>query len=186
MEDFGILAVGIVLFFSLLLVGVWLPLSILWAPFAALLSARKAHLLGLAPAYFGLVGALYSAALFLPWIYLMFRLSGKEVPTPLIVVGYSGVSLIWLLSLLITYSFLDGRSEQLAILTVLGSIVLMAMSLTRVFLSYGRLHIQEGSPNERMPYTHSPSDFWYIAPFGVTFAQALILAFSVWYVVFSW
>ncbi len=186
MEDFGTLAVGIVLFFVFLLAGVWLPASVLWAPFAAFVSARRAHAVGLNAAYFGLVGALHSVALLLPWIYLMMRLSGNRLHVAIVFVGYLGVSSIWLLSMWITYVFMSERSGALAILTTLGSVVLMTVALTQVLLTYRKLNAQEGSPNGPMHYEHTLSDLWYIAPFGVTYAQALVLAYAVWLAVFSW
>lgn len=185
MEDFGILAVGIVLLFVLILVGMWLPASVFWVPFAAFVTAKKAHEIGLSAAYFGLVGALYSSALLLPWIHLMFGLSGKRTHIAIIVIAYWGVSLIWLLSLLITHIFLGERNGMLAILTSLGSVVLMTTAIAQIVLRYGKPYVKRARPTGIIQYSHTLGDLWYIAPFWVTFAQALVLGWATWYAVFA-
>ena len=44
---------------------------------------------------YALIGALYSASMFLPWIYLIIKMSRREIPMSLIIATYIFQSMIW-------------------------------------------------------------------------------------------
>ena len=60
-----------------------------WSPVGALICAWLAHTRALNIAQYALLGALSSAALFVPWVYLIQRMRGKEFSDETITTGYA-------------------------------------------------------------------------------------------------
>lgn len=80
---------GLVLLVPVAFIGVLaLTLIIAWAPFAALICALTARRRELNRVRYAIAGAVYSALLFLPWLYLIRRMRGKEVSVKSIREGY--------------------------------------------------------------------------------------------------
>ncbi len=68
----------------------------MWAPFAALITVAVARRRQLTEPTgpsnhqaYARAGALYSALLFFPWLYLLARLLGRPVPTPIVGASYA-------------------------------------------------------------------------------------------------
>ena len=70
--------------FPPLIVLIGLVIGWIWAPFAALVCGHVARARGLEARKFAAVGALYSTLFFWPWVYLVLRMHGRTVPTPMI------------------------------------------------------------------------------------------------------
>ena len=75
--------------------GIWLLISILWAPFGGLICALRARSLGLPVARFAVVGVAYSLAMLLPWIYLVRRMNGGWFSDGLISAAYILLYTVW-------------------------------------------------------------------------------------------
>ena len=88
-----IIAIGVSLWIPILLQFLGLP----WAPFAAWICARSARKKGLNVRRHAVAGALYSALLFWPWVYLILRMNGRNVPAILIRLFYISVFTAWML-----------------------------------------------------------------------------------------
>ena len=73
----------------------WIFITIIWAPFGSLICAVRARSLGLPVARFALAGAVYSLAMFLPWIYLMRRMNGGRLSGGLINIAYIVLYVTW-------------------------------------------------------------------------------------------
>ena len=71
-----------------------MALSAAWAPFAAFICARIARQNGLNAGGWAVSGAMYSALLFLPWIYLKRRMRGEATARQDIATAYVFVYLI--------------------------------------------------------------------------------------------
>ena len=78
-------------------------LCVTWAPFGAVICAWTAKKKQLPVLKFAIAGALSSLFLFLPWFYLISRMSGGRFPRPLAVLSYIAVYSIWLYGPLLTY-----------------------------------------------------------------------------------
>ena len=161
-------------FFSALVNNLWILMSILWAPVAAFVSMRQARALGYNIWYYGLVGALYSTFLFLPWLYLTNRLSGGRTPRSLIVIGYFIAYMVWIISLGFTYLFLNIDNRGLASLALFVS---GALLLASIFSFRREPDYLPPSPE----YEHRPRDFFYVVPFAFATAQAIVLQASIRY-----
>ena len=70
--------------------------GLVWAPFAGLVCARAARARGLNPWRYAIVGAVYSALFFLPWIYLLSKIRAKPLRGHTIATGYLFVYGLWL------------------------------------------------------------------------------------------
>ena len=81
-----------------LIVCVWLAAaaSIAWAPAGALFCALIARGRGLSPRRCAIMGAVCSALFFLPWVYLVIRMSGRRVPKIVVVLAYAVIYASWL------------------------------------------------------------------------------------------
>ncbi len=100
---FGIALSPLFVFFAVVLL---MAFSLPWAPFAALICALIARARGLPVGYYAKIGALYSALLFLPWVYLVARMLDKTIPNILIRIGYVLLYVVWLFaSIFITIMF---------------------------------------------------------------------------------
>ena len=73
----------------------WIFIAVIWTPFGGLICAARARSLGLPPARFALAGAVYSLAMFLPWIYLMRRMKGRRFSNSLINAAYIILYVTW-------------------------------------------------------------------------------------------
>ena len=164
----------------------WLPLGIIWMLPAAVLSMMQAKKRGYPVVYYGVIGALYSLFLLLPWIYLTSRLQNKNIPYCAIVTGYALVYLYWV-SLLVPYQILlSDFGPEYSNFLVLGSAVAAIVSagalLSRrhgksrsVAFFYGRAEHPSGE------YRHAIRDVVYIFPFIMTFVHvALLVPFLFW------
>ena len=83
----GFLGATIVLslvLFPGVIVVIGLVVGWIWAPFAALVCAQVARAQGLDSRRFAAAGAIYSILFFWPWVYLVLRMHGKSVPSPVI------------------------------------------------------------------------------------------------------
>ena len=192
MADLGLAVYWTVILFSLFMVFVWIPISILFAPVAAIISAGQARSRKLNTLYYGLIGALYSAFLLLPWIYLVCRLAGRRVPVILIMTGYFIVFVVWSLSVFFTYGFLITKNHPLAspALFVSGSFVVGTLViLTALAVPWGDPVPWSGPGRQRAQgqlqpsseYRHRLRDFVYLAPFIFATAQAVALEWSIRY-----
>ena len=76
-----------------LLLSVGLP----WTPFAALICAMSARKKGLDVRRHAIAGAVCSALMFLPWVYLIFRMNGIKIPDALVRLFYIGAFASWAL-----------------------------------------------------------------------------------------
>ena len=85
------------LIFSVLVLGpfvfvgfgaVVMIVGVLWSPVAAVLCARAAGKRGLAPWRYAMLGALYSILMIVPWVLLLQRLRGKQIPRRPLALSY--------------------------------------------------------------------------------------------------
>ena len=74
----------------------FLALDLAWAPFAAWICARSARKKGLDVRRHAVAGALYSALMFWPWVYLILRMNGRRVPSMLVRLFYISVFTSWM------------------------------------------------------------------------------------------
>ncbi|MXY99205.1 hypothetical protein F4Y93_00650, partial [Candidatus Poribacteria bacterium] len=88
-------------------VVLWLVIiGIAWTPFAAVATAivaKKRELTALpsdpSAGDYALAGALHSALLLFPWIYLIARILGRPLPVLMVIVAYSATYLLGIASL---------------------------------------------------------------------------------------
>ena len=180
MEDlllqlFGYWAIVLVVYFFVVF---WIPLSILWAPFAGLISACQARAKGRNVRYYWLMGMLYSATLFLPWVYLTVRLREKRMPPAIALVGYIVVYVAWGLTLLMTNTFLETRAGMASYAVSIAGVSLIIVSAVVLLRKYGIIFTREQRREENTRYEHTIGDLQYIVPFVLAIAQALVLVFS--------
>ena len=71
-------------------------ISLVWAPFGALICALTARRRGLSRRRYAIAGAVCSALFFLPWVYLAARMLGWAIPKPLVVIFYVVLYAAWL------------------------------------------------------------------------------------------
>ena len=96
--------VGAVVVFPSLVAGPGIAVGVLWMPFAALFCARAARSRGLDSGRYAVAGAIYSILLFIPWVYLVLRLRGRELPSSLVRMAYIILFFgIWPLATLSTF-----------------------------------------------------------------------------------
>ncbi len=89
--------------YALFIVVLFIPVlisipGIVWAPFAALISALIARSRGLNAGRYALAGAIHSAAFLLPWIRLVLRMYSIPVPRGIAALVYILLYSLWLLS----------------------------------------------------------------------------------------
>ena len=186
MAELGTLVFWVVVISTAIVTFIWLPLSILWAPFAAFISARQARTQGSEIWWqYGLLGALYSVSFLLPWIYLAWRLSQRRMPISLIMTGYISIYILWLLSLFFTFSFLTTESQVVALLALFVGVAFGILStfvlLRNVSRDRFRDQLQPFSKFHEEPFRDLP----YIAPFILAFVQMIILNWAIRYSVLS-
>ena len=71
-------------------------ISLVWAPFGALICTLIAWRRGLSRRRYAIVGAAHSALFFLPWVYLAARMLGWSIPKPLVAICYVVLYAAWL------------------------------------------------------------------------------------------
>lgn len=69
--------------------------GILWAPAGALICGVSARLRGLSAVRFALAGLVYSACLFLPWLYLILCIHKVPVPRFVVSIAYIVLYVFW-------------------------------------------------------------------------------------------
>ena len=112
MLDYIEIATALIITFSLLL----LLFGVLWAPFAALITARVASARDMASGRMAEAGAKWSLPFFLPWIYLLMRMNCKRLSDKVVVGVYILMYLAVLLgpilvNLLLAIVIYDSRSD---------------------------------------------------------------------------
>lgn len=147
-------------------------LCVAWAPFAALTCAIISKRNGLSVWRFSLAGAILSVFLLLPWLYLILRMSGKNVPRFIYVLSYSAVYCIWWMSSiapLCLLFFVDPSNFPFRSMFITGLITWM-MSLLKLVgtprpVSLSDNHIRFASVQQTV----------YVAPFALTVFYSLLL-----------
>ena len=149
-----------------------------WAPFAALICAIISKRNGLSVWRFSLAGAILSVFLLLPWLYLIMRMSGKQVPRFIYVLSYLAVYCIWWMSSIAPLSlffFFDPSNFAFRLMFITGLITWMVSLLNLISMPLPRSlsdnHIRFASVRQTV----------YIAPFALTVFYSLSLA-SMYYV----
>ena len=77
--------------------GLLLNIGLPWTPFAAWICARSARKKGLDVRRHAVAGAMCSALMFLPWVYLILRMNCRNVPDTLVRLFYIGAFASWAL-----------------------------------------------------------------------------------------
>ena len=96
------------------------PLGVIWTPAATVICGVIARKRGLNPIRYAMIGGVYSALLFFPWLYLLLRMLERRVPQNLVVVFYASVLLGWLASMPVgTKLFLEYLSANAILVAVL-------------------------------------------------------------------
>ena len=161
----------------------WLVAGVAWAPFAAIVSAVLARRRKLRKRYSWAVGALYSALLILPWIYMVTKISGKSIP------GFIGratyfllYEVVWLFGLIpwiliLMHSYRIYTYDRLQL--IMWMIGLSALLVVNVFtwgfslwrfLRRHREDVATGSPPDRVyviPFALAA--MWIVIPLVLTF-----------------
>ena len=110
--------------------------GIVWAPFGALICARIADTNTMNWRTRAVVGALYSASGFVPWLLLFTRMQGKDIYPPVIILGYGALFAAWLLGLaFLLFVFIEG-STPIWVLWDLTGIGMWCVSLWKLVRSY--------------------------------------------------
>ena len=86
------------LLFAVLLMAPAVYISVLWAPIGGVIVGMLAHSRGMNGFKYGLIGALYSAAFFCPWIYFTASVNGKWVESGFVRAAYISLFIAWLAS----------------------------------------------------------------------------------------
>ena len=159
----------------------WTVPSLLFAPFASVICMLIALRRGQSILSYGLLGALYSIAYLLPWIYLITRLSGRRMPRKVIMVGYVAIYVngIAVSFGLFALAFLDyeGYGGETA-WTLLTGLVLIVGASTWLL---GIIHRWRTDPHRETKhsskeYTHTPEDLVYLTPFLLTLVGQVMYA----------
>lgn len=104
MLDYIEIASALVITFSLLL----LLFGVLWAPFAALITAKVASARDMASGRMAEAGAKWSLPFFFPWIYLLMRMKGKRLSDKVVAGAYILIYLAVLLGPILFNVLLSG------------------------------------------------------------------------------
>ncbi len=161
----------------------WVPLSIVIAPFAAAITMRQAYLRRLNIRYYGLIGALYSACLFIPWTYLFIRMRGRRFPIAFMVASYVMVYSFWALFLLSSFIELNRifttpiyqhhRTNPITIFAMLMVVVGIFVAVRYALVltqSDSQVHLQ----NDTVENGYRFGEIKYVVPFMLAEAQAVV------------
>ena len=159
-------------------------LGLLWAPFAALISALTAKSRGLSPRRSAITGAIFSMLFLLPWIYLWAWQRNRPLSSSAIASGYVLLYGLWTLGLigqvgvvLLVHSG-DNLSESS---TSGGMTVLFVALIAMLILSVCQLGIagmksyNPFSNGERILPLHPPSHLLYLSPFIYAYISMILL-----------
>ena len=165
-----------------------MPLGILFAPFSALICYIRARSMGLPPGHYARIGALYSAFLLLPWIYLIVRMFNKTVPNILIGIGYCVLYAIWFFGSIVAVAGLaifsgivalgfstDIERTYIHMLLFCAALITLCVDVVAWILSMARL---DHFHRNHIPREEILPDRAYITPFAyalVWIAAAAIL-----------
>ena len=158
-------------------------LCVAWAPFAALICAIISKKNGLSVWRFSLAGAILSVFLLLPWLYLIMRMSGKQIPRFIYVLSYLAVYCIWWMSSIAPLCFffyfestdlestdLESSGFAFRLMFITGLITWMVSLFNLISMplpgSLSDNHIRFASVQQTV----------YIAPFALTVFYSLSLA----------
>ena len=198
MEDIGVLGTAyVMLYWSLLAFAAFttfllLPMCLLWAPVGGFISVSQARRGGSDIwLYYGLVGALYSIALFVPWVYLTLRLSGKKVAPKIVKLGYVMIYATWTITLVFTFTLLladlgDNLGSPLPALAIPAIWLITLIGVVAIPLSIRKL-VQDSKANDHEGalqhssnnYRHKPRDFLYLTPFVFAAVQLVAYPWSI-------
>ena len=168
------IALGI-LAFAVLIVLLAPLLGLVWAPFAAWLCARSARARGLDSRKFAVAGAIYSALLFWPSVYLLLGIRGKRVSGRAVHAVYVVLyGVVWPASCL---------AIMLVTIATPRWFVMLGLSLglcnaVTWFLSHRRLarwHGRHGNPQAEGMDEILPNRA-YLTPFALTLGWVLLAA----------
>ena len=178
MERAAGIGASIVLFFFAgpLVVALGLVFGLLWAPFAALITARMANNRGLERRKYAIVGATYSVLFFWPWVYLIARMRNRRIWGWVIRCVYVILyGLIWpvtwlasAINLIFLSAYVSSVLSWILSPLLLLSVVMWFISkrnLTKWQRGYAKM--RNGSPVDVLP------DRVYILPFAYAFASVL-------------
>ncbi len=116
-------------------------MGLLFAPLGSLICALVAKSKGWSVRRFAVMGAAYSAAMLLPWVYLVLRMYGRTTSSFLIGMSYFGVFGIWPVSLLtITMIFMgeEDVSQLWALWLILSGLAMLASFVLLVVVAPSR------------------------------------------------
>ena len=180
-REVGFLGAGIaigVMVFAILIVLAAPLLGVVWAPFAAWLCGRSARARGLDSRKFAVAGAIYSALLFWPSIYLLLRIRGKRVSGRAVhAVYFLLYGMVWPASCVAVMFATLGTPRWFVMLGLslgLCNAVTWFVSHRRLARWHGRRRIpQADGMDEILP------DRAYLTPFALTLGWVL-LAVAAW------
>lgn len=160
----------IIIAFWVLLVG------LIWAPFAAITCILIAHSKSLNVIRYGVVGAVYSAAFILPWIYLTLRMFGVRTKRGIVLFVYCALYIcVWMpgpiaINIVIALELFPSISTLILIVNVLiGIKSIRAIQRrdrydrrndTSLAMKYSQEHVND-------MWTKSLPDSTYIVPFAL-------------------
>ena len=160
-----------------------LALGIIWAPFAAVISAWQSYRRGSEIWwYYGLIGAIYSLCFLFPWFYLAIRLAGRGVPIKIIVTAYSIIYMFWLVGLSVAFFLTTGTFSTPSPIFLLAFYINGAVAILSVVgLLWSLQHriSQERQQSSGRYYRHTVRDFAYLTPFVFTAALPLLFRWAV-------
>lgn len=172
-------AILVSLFFPAVILAVGVGIGLLWAPFAALFCAHAAGVRGFESRRYALAGAVYSILFFWPWVYLIARMYGRTIPSPMIRLAY--ILLYGVIWPSIALSFIPsafGFPHPLWIICpilILVSAVTWSMSIRRLTSWHRRYgHVSQDLSDDVFPSRI------YIMPFAHAFLW-LLVAIGVWW-----
>ena len=164
-------------------------LSVLLAPFAGVICAWIALRRGANAISSGLLGAIYSIALLLPWIYLVTRLLGRRMPRIVILGGYVAIYMYWsvLLSTIYILSVVESPSSTDYVEQTIGRVLLFIFAPVAVVSAWFPLHERssrlKASNFETQlssgEYRHTPRDLVFIVPFLFAFLASITYLWTI-------
>ena len=154
--------------------------SLLWAPFGALVCAVLARRRGLSPRRYAFAGAAHSAFFFLPWVYLVARMLGWVIPKPLIAIPYAVLYAAWLqgpfqLSYDSWTGFDDLYPNALWLCVWLGNILTMMVSMLLMMSIAKRINPFRHESRAVVPVRDTLPNPVYLMPFALLWGWTAVL-----------
>ena len=138
--------------------------------FAAVTCMWLAYRRGLNVLYYGLIGAIYWILLWLPWVYLVTRMSGRRMPVNLIITGYIVLYLGWFIVLFFVYQLFILIPREISVREVWVSLVFIFSSTATAILSGSALILYRRRSTEPDYSAHGSLDGYgfvtYLEPQG--------------------